>query len=213
MCKTGKKMRPLCLIYYGSHDAGIDKRIINVNPTILVDNTPGGFWHGNCNPKTFQSKGINVFSYIFSNYGKTPDTLNQKLIDAIAVEGAYGVFIDQCNSIVTPALAAICIYAHIRGLKVIINPGTPNIDASLYKIADYVLTDEHYTGREPNIIELNHLKQTIVVGFNILWTAEQAAGYTNKALSYGFTLSWHEQVEYITLPDWLENYVSAIKEV
>jgi hypothetical protein len=200
----------LAMIFYGWHDAVIDQQILAARPDILIDNTPGGYWHANCNPQTFQSHGIQVFSYIFSNYDNQPAALNETLIDAIAAEGTYGVFIDECNTIATTALASLCNYAHRRGLKVIVNPGFQPFNDSLYQIADYVLTDEHYAGRTPSSIESSHLSQTIVVGWNPVLTVQQAVQYTQEAWAFGFAYTWQEQEEYVNLPTWLSTYISLL---
>jgi hypothetical protein len=202
-------MLNLAMVYYGPHDSNIDSLIINTQPSVLIDNTPGGYWHGACNPQTFQSRGIKVFSYIYSGYDSIPASQNQALINAIAGEGSYGVFIDECNPSATGALTSLCNYAHNRGLKVIINPGTSAIDAGLYNIADYVMTDEHYTGRPPNSVEASHLNQTIVIGYDGSWSAETAAAYTKAAWGNGFALSWHT-LEYVSLPYWLQEYTGLI---
>jgi len=201
----------LMMVYYGWHTTAIDQQILAADPHILIDNTPGGYWHANCNPLTFQSQGINVFSYIFSNYDNQPAASNQALIDAIAAEGTYGVFIDQCKPTATPALSALCSYAQSRGLKVIVNPGNQPADDSHYQIADFVLTDEHYTGRSPSAIESRHLSQTIVVGWNPALTVQQAVDYTFEAWSAGFAYTWQEQEEYVTLPTWLSTYIASLR--
>jgi len=204
--QTGK----LAIIYYGWHTADIDQQILSANPKILIDNTPGGYWHANCNPQTFQSQGVNVFSYIFSNYDKQSVASNRVLIDAITAEGTYGVFIDECNPTATGPLSSLCSYAHAKGLKVIVNPGVIPQDNSLYQIADFVVTDEQYTGRAPSAVESGHLLQTIVVGFNSSLTVQQAVAYTQAAWAFGFGYAWQEQVEYVTLPTWLSQYVSSL---
>ena len=202
-------MLNLAMVYYGQHDSNIDALIINTQPSVLIDNTPGGYWHGVCKPQTFQSRGIKVFSYIYSNYDAFPAAQNQALINAIAGEGSYGVFIDETSPTATGALTSLCNYAHSRGLKVIINPGVVPVDDSLYRIADYVMTDEHYTGRPPNSVESSHLSQTIVIGYDGSWTAEIAASYTKAAWGNGFALSWHT-LEYVSLPYWLQEYTGLI---
>ncbi|MGI2336712.1 MAG: Ig-like domain-containing protein [Dehalogenimonas sp.] len=198
--------RPLALVYYGWHDSAVDQRIINAAPEILIDNTPAGYWHGNANVALFQSQGIKVFSYIDSSYGARPIGDNYALIDAIAKEGSFGIFMDQASSSATAYNQNIYNYAKSKGLSVIINPGMPYVSADVYTVADYVMTDEHYVGRAPTAVEATHLDQTIVIGFGN-WTAAQAASYTNAAWSNGFAYSWHEQLEYNSLPSWLEEYV------
>ncbi len=175
---------PLALVFYGWHDSNTDQRIINAKPAILIDNTPGGFWHANCDSSKFQAQGIKVFSYIHASYGAYSLTGNYSFIDAIAAEGTYGVFIDEASPSATTYNTQLCDYAHSKGLKVILNPGMSAINANMYSIADYVMTDEHYQGRNPTSVEASHLNQTIVIGFGNA-TAQVAAGYTNTAWAKG----------------------------
>jgi hypothetical protein len=203
-------MLNLAMVYDGPHSTAIDQQIIAASPIALIDNTPGGYWHGACNPYIFQPYGIHVFSYITSNYDNYPVSQNQAMIDAIAAEGCYGVFIDQSNPTATGKLTGLCNYAHSRGLKVIVNPGQSSIDAGLYAIADMVMTDEQYTGRGPNSVEASHLGQTIVIGYGIS-SASTAAAYTEAAWDKGFALSYH-CLEYITLPSWLQEYAELLAQ-
>lgn len=200
---------PLAMVFYGWHNSTVDQRIVNAKPGILIGNTPAGYWHGNTNSAFFQSKGISVFSYITANYDQHSLSQNYSLIDAIAAEGTRGVFVDQASPSATTYNSQLCSYAHSKGLLVMLNPGMPYINANMYSIADYVVTDEHYQGRAPAAVELPRLSQTIVIGFGN-WTAQQAAYYTNLAWSKGFAYSWHEQTEYTVLPPWLEEYVSLL---
>ncbi len=202
-------LNPIALVYYGWHSSTVDQRIVNAKPEILIANTPAGLWHGNTNSAYFQSRGIKVFSYITANYDQYSLSQNYALINAIAAEGTYGIFVDQSNPTATSYNTQICAYAHSKGLKVILNPGMPYINAGLYSIADFVLTDEHYQGRAPMAVEVGYLNQTIVVGFGN-WTVQQAATYSNTAWAKGFRYTWHEQAEYTALPVWLEQYISLL---
>jgi hypothetical protein len=202
-------LNPIALVYYGWHSSTVDQRIVNAKPEILIANTPAGLWHGNTNSAYFQSRGIKVFSYLTANYDQYSLSQNYSLINAIAAEGTYGIFVDQANPTATSYNTQICAYAHSKGLKVILNPGMPYINAGLYSIADFILTDEHYQGRAPMAVEVGHLNQTIVVGFGD-WTVQQAATYSNTAWAKGFRYTWHEQAEYTALPVWLEQYISLL---
>jgi hypothetical protein len=41
-------------------------------------------------------------------------------------------------------------------------------------------------------------------------TVQQAVAYTQAAWAFGFGYAWQEQVEYVTLPTWLSQYVSSL---
>ena len=200
---------PLAMVYYGQHDSYTDQRIVNARPEFLIDNTPAGFWHGTCDSAYFQSFGIKVFSYIDASYGARSLSSNYVLIDAIAAEGTYGVFMDQASPSATIYNQSIYNYAKSRGLVVMINPGMPYVDASIYSVADYVMTDEHYQGRPPTAVEAAHLSQTVVIGFGAT-SGQQAAAWSNAAWSNGFPYTWHEAIEYMSLPVWMEEYISLL---
>jgi hypothetical protein len=206
--KAADLSKPLALVYYGWNTSTTDQMIVNAHPSILIGNTPAGYWHGNTKSTFFQSQGISVFSYIYAGYDQYSLSKNYALIDAIAAEGTRGVFVDCANPSATSYNTQLCAYAHAKGLLVILNPGMPYINANMYDIADYVLTDEHYQGRAPAAVEAGHLNQTIVIGYGD-WTAQQAASYTNAAWAKGFKYSWHVQ-NYNTLPSWLETYTSLL---
>jgi hypothetical protein len=206
--KAADVSKPLALVYYGWNTSTTDQKIVNAHPSILIGNTPAGYWHGNTNSTFFQSQGISVFSYIYAGYDQYSLSQNYTLINAIAAEGTKGVFVDCANPSATSYNTQLCAYAHSKGLLVILNPGMPYINANMYDIADYVVTDEHYQGRSPVAVEAGHLNQTIVLGYGD-WTAQQAASYTNAAWAKGFKYSWHDQ-NYNTLPTWLETYTSLL---
>jgi hypothetical protein len=215
-------MDKLAMLYYGWHTAGVDAQIIAAKPEILIDNTPAGFWRGNCDFKKFQAAGIRVYSYITAAYdttrpanyggGSAPavsPAINQALVKALAAEGVYGVFIDESNPRATTVNKALYDLAKSMGLSVMTNPGMPSINVSAYTVADFVMTDEHYTGRTPSAAEAANLSKTIVIGFGN-WTAQQASDYTKSAWAKGFRFSWHEQLEYNSLPSWLGEYVKLL---
>lgn len=196
----------MAMVYYGIHDAGIDAQIVAAAPDILIGNTAGGLWAGDLVPATFQAVGIDVYSYITASYGATPAATNEAFIDAIALEGSDGVFIDQSSSSATAYMTSLCAYAQLAGLSVIINPGTSIINADLYTIADYVMTDEQYQGRNPTAIESAHLAQTIVIGYGVT-SAAQAATWSQAAITKGFAYTYHTQAEYTSLPSWFDDYI------
>jgi hypothetical protein len=200
----------LAMVYYGGHDATTDQRILNAKPALLIDNTPAGYWHGTCSSSKFQAAGIKVFSYIDSSYSKFDLNTNLALIDAIAKEGTYGVFLDELNPVADSYLQAIYARTKKDGVKLMVNPGMPSFDANIYNYADFVMTDEQYTGRQPSSSEQGHLAQTVVVGFQSGMTAQLAAQYTKAAWANNFGYSWHETQEYTTLPSWLETYTGLL---
>ncbi len=205
-------MQPLAMVYYGPHSATIDADIASLRPEILIDNTPAGLWRGNCNSAWFQARGTKVFSYIDGSYSSRDLYANLAYIDAIAAEGTYGVFLDQARPSVDSYLQAIYARCQQRGVKLMINPGMPNIDANLYSYADYVMTDEHYQGRAPSAAEAGHLSQTVVIGFTAGVSAQQAAAWSNAAWANGFRYTWEEQLEYTVLParSWLDAYAAGL---
>jgi hypothetical protein len=203
---------PLSLVYYGWHNATVDAQIMKIAPQILIDNTPGGFWNGNCDFAKFQAAGIKVFSYIDAAYSTRSLSANLALVDAIALEGTYGVFMDQVSPQVDSYLQSIYARCQLRGVKLMVNPGMPSINPSVYDYADLVMTDEHYSGRDPAPSEIGNLGKTVVIGFDAQWTATQSAAYSNSAWAHGFAYTWHEQVEYVALPSqtWLDTYISLL---
>jgi hypothetical protein len=203
---------PLSLVYYGIHNAAIDNKILNIGPALLIANTPAGFWHGNCNPAKFQAAGTKVFSYIHGSYSTFSLTQNLAFLDAIAAEGSYGAFLDELRPEADSYLQTIYARCQQLGIKLMVNPGMSSIDPEVYRYADFVVTDERYAGRDPAPPEAANLDKTIVIGFNSGMTAAEAAAYSNTAWAHGFRYTWHEQVEYVTLPSqtWLTTYTRLL---
>ena len=110
---------PMAMVFYGWHDAATNQRIVNARPQVLIDNTPAGFWGANCNSAYFQSQGIQVYSYIHASYSTFPLAQNLAYVDAIAAEGTYGVFLDECNPRADSYVRAIYERAKARGVKLI----------------------------------------------------------------------------------------------
>jgi hypothetical protein len=203
-------MIPLAVVYYGWHNATDDAKIRKLQPEVLIDNTPAGLWHGNCDPKGFP--GTQIYSYITASYSKADLAKNLAFVDAIALEGTYGVFMDELSPQADAYLQTIYARCQAKGVKLMVNPGMSSINTNIYQYADFVMTDEHYTGRNPASSEAGNLAKTVVIGFNAGWTPTQAAGYSNTAWTKGFRYTWHEQVEYTTLPasSWLDSYAARL---
>jgi hypothetical protein len=210
------------MIFYGQHTPAIDAAILAAKPALLIDNTPAGLWHANCNSAMFQGIGIKVFSYIYYAFGQNSpaptingtiinNANNEAFIRAIAAEGTKGVFIDCVNPRADAGITALCQYAHSLGLLVMVNAGVSPTDESLYAIADYVMVEEDYTGQAPTSTETNYLAQSIPIGSSPGWTAQQAAQYSNDAWAQGFMFTYHCQ-EYVSLPPWLATYISLLNK-
>lgn len=217
-------LHQISLVYYGSHTSTIDAKIVAAKPAILIDNTPAGLWHGNCNSATFQANGTTVFSYIWYNFGQagscngttinsgsTPYATNEALIAAIAKEGTKGVFIDCANPTADTGITTLCNYAHSLGLKVMVNPGESPTNESLFAVADFVMVSEAYTGQSPTSTEVGYLAQSVPIGYSSSWTATQAATYSNDAWANGFLYTYACQ-NYNSLPSWLTTYISLLNK-
>jgi hypothetical protein len=203
----------LAIVYYEWHNATQDARLLAALPEFLIDNTPAGLWHSNCDSAKFQAVGIHVFSYITCSYGTYDLNTNLAYIDAIAAEGTYGVFADEASLSATAYNQALYDRCQAKGLKLILNPGsTEGLNADIYTAADFVMTDEQYAGRAPVAIEAANLAQTIVIGTGCT-TASQAATRTQAAWANGFAYSWHElSAKYASLPDYFEDYLTLLGE-
>jgi hypothetical protein len=194
--------------------------ILSAKPDILIDNTPGGLWHGGTLPSKYSSSKIRVFSYITSGYegtkyGSSEDNLTANIsrIDAIANDGAAGVFVDEVSSFPDVAgityLRAICVEAHARGLLVIFNTGENNFDDWLYTAADYICSNEAYVGDVPNVSEKQYLSRTIVIDLDPGMVASTAIAITKKAFANGYGWAYVTN-DYNNLPVWLAAYVAGI---
>ena len=211
-------MLPLAIVAYWDWTTAITNAVATALPDIIISNTPGGYWHGNCNCSSFPKS--KVFSYITggyegTEYKSTEDALasNISRIDAIALDGAYGVFLDEVSSTLSTAskayLTSIRNECLAKGLKLIINPGDSSFDTWLFSIADYVMTDEQYTGGSPSTSEKFSLAQCIVVGYSSGMTQTLADQYSNAAIAAGFSHTYH-CVNYDDFPSWFTAYAAAI---
>jgi len=211
---------PFNLVFYGTHTSSIDQRIVNANPMFLIDNTPKGPWHGNCNTSYFASYGIKVFSYIDGGYEGTqgraiPNDLQSNLnyIDAIATEaGVYGIFLDEVSSYPSSAgisyLSQIYNRAKQRGLAVMFNTGVNSWSDTLMQYCDYMNSSEVYSGASMTATQQKWASRTVLLTQGVS-SANTAAGLTNTAISLGF-LAHYASVSYMSLPDYLEPYVSLV---
>ena len=213
-------MLPLAVVAYWDWTAAITNSVVAALPDIVISNTPGGYWKGNCVCSNFTPHGIHVYSYITggyegTEYKSTEDALASNLarIDAIALDGATGVFLDEVSSTLSAAsksyLTSIRNECLAKGLKLIINPGDSSFDTWLFSIADYVMTDEQYTGGSPSTSEKFSLAQCIVVGYSSGMTQTLADQYSNAAIAAGFSHTYH-CVNYDDFPSWFTAYAAAI---
>jgi len=212
----------ICLIDYNYHNDGAPNAdmtaIKNALPDILIDNTPGGYWNGACNASEYTPLGIKVFSYITSGYEGTKYhtseddlTANLARVDAIANDGATGVFLDEVDynpdSAAKAYITAIYTECQAKGLLLIVNPGVNNFASWLMGHCDYILTDENYNGtRSLSPSEALYADRVLVVAQNVTSDAN-AAAITSGASAHGFGYSYACN-NYLSLAPWLDNYLS-----
>lgn len=215
-------MIPLAVVAYWDWTTSITNAVVAALPDIVITNTPGGYWKGNCNPAAFTSHGIKILSYITGGYegdeysgNPTEDALASNIarIDAIALDGSTGVFLDEVSSTLNSArktyLTAIRNECLAKGLLLAINPGDSSFDTWLFGIADYVMTDEQYAGSAASTTEKTNLAKCIVVGYSSNMTAALADQYSNAAITAGFGHTYHCN-DYNDFPSWFATYVSGI---
>lgn len=216
----------ICLIDYNYHNdssPNADMTAIQAAvPDILIDNTPGGYWGGGCIPSQYTPMGIEVYSYITSGYEGTEyvtseDNLGANIarVDAIAADGATGVFLDEVSSFPTVAgksyITSIYNECQAQGLKLILNAGVSTFDSWLMSHGDYLMSDEQYDGtRSPTASESPYANRLLVVAYNIN-SAANAATISQGAQSNGFGYSY-ACVAYTALPSWLGNYMTLITQ-
>lgn len=216
----------ICLIDYCYHNDNFpnaDMTAIKAAlPDILIDNTPGGYWGGGCLPSEYTPLGIQVFSYITggyegTEYGTSEDDLTANIarVNAIAADGATGVFLDEVSSF--PNTASIAYITSIynecqaKGLKLILNAGVSTFDSWLMSHCDYLMSDEQYDGtRSPTTSESLYADRLLVVAYDIT-NASIAATISQGAQSNGFGYSY-ACVAYTSLPSWLGNYMTLITQ-
>jgi hypothetical protein len=212
-------MRPMNVVFYGTHDAPTDQRIIAAKPLFLYDNTPNGPWHGNCDAAKFAAAGIRVFSYIDGGYEGTqarqiPNDLasNLAFIDAIATEaGVYGIFLDEVTDFPDAASLSYVqqIYqrCHARGLALVVNTGVDSWDSALMQYCDFMQSSERWAGASPTSSQAAFAARTFLLS-ELVTDATTAASLTNLAHGAGFGA--HFAGEYNGLQGWFETYVAAV---
>jgi hypothetical protein len=230
-------VRGVCEFYYGGHSTTQVNRIVAAKPEFLVVETPNGMFHTNSPVATYKAAGIKVFSYVAVSYcsdwqytpsSPVPSDYNSVMafVDAVADEGDDGIFFDESpfslyegragyppsGSWTGHTIKEAIDKAHSRGLMVMLGLGDSPRNANLF-IADYVLSDERYAGRNPASTEANNLAQCIVIGHNVS-NATDAAAYTNTALAKGFRAAYHCDVNtaYGAMPSWFENYMALVNK-
>ncbi len=209
-CRPG-----IAMIDYSGHNDHFPNpdmdSIIAIRPDILIDNTPGGFWHGQCLPPIYSPYGIKVYSYVHGSYESYDSATLISQIDAIDLDGAYGVFLDEVSTSLDAHkksyLLTMINEAHAKGLKIILNPGTNTFDTFLYR-ADYIMTDEHFTTRSMSASELVNPSKIIVVNEGVT-TAAAAAAVTDSARSKNFAYSY-ACTDYMVIPSWIRAYMTLV---
>jgi hypothetical protein len=156
-------------------------------------------------------------------------------IESVAAEGCSGIYFDEGgvgyhpshadryyvapetdiygnpNSWAGYTIEDYASYTHSFGLIAV--EGTDFRDSqylnpNIFDIFDYVLTDEHYTPREPEGSEIGHENRCWVIGQGTN-NPETAVKYTNDALSRGFGASY--QCSTIQrLDSWYESFISLL---
>lgn len=194
--------------------------ILAAKPDILIDNTPGGLYKAGTLPSKYASAGIKVFSYITGGYEGTEyksseDNLTSNIarVDAIALDKAAGVFIDEVSSFPNAAakayLTSLCTEAHNKGLLVMVNPGDNQYDDWLYSVADIVCSNEAYNGGSPSASEKGYLARTLVLDLNSGSTASSAITITKQAFANGYGWAFVTN-DYNNLPPWLATYIAGL---
>jgi len=119
-------------------------------PTFYVMNPNSGVgasFDANYGAAVYQArvKGIQMYGYIPTNYGaiSADSIINQALLYK-KWYGVDGIFLDetQLDSAHYNYYAGLTRYFRTKGLKVIFNPGIPNIDRKFADLADHILTFE-----------------------------------------------------------------------
>jgi hypothetical protein len=89
-----------------------------------------------------------------------------------------------------------------------VNPGmTYGLNANIYNVADFVMTDESYINRA--LVAAETASKTVVIGGDCT-TAVQAATRTQAAWDAGFAYTWHTLTRWAPLTDYLEDYIALI---
>jgi hypothetical protein len=222
----------LCEFYYGGYDATQTQRILNAKPQFLVTETPGGSYGTYCPVSQIQDAGIKVFSYVHVGYcsdyhwhGDTSDDSYagvMAFIDKVADEKCYGIFIDESPYSLTSGMSQsvlptgtwtgkslndAIVKAHNRGLAVMLGIGSLGFNRDLWA-ADYILSDENYTGRSPGTEELGYESRCIVIGAGVR-DATRAVTYTKNAWANGFGFAY-ECNSYGSMASWFESYISQL---
>ena len=209
------------MIYYGWNTSSTDQRIINTVPEFLVNNSPAGPWKGNADIVKFVSSGINYFEYIDGGYEGTqsrsiPNDLqsNENYINAAKQAGAYGIFLDEVSDGIWASanynyLQQISDYAHNLGLKVVFNAGVSTWSDKLMNYCDYVNSSEDWQNTSLTTSQSKWASRTWLLTQNVS-SASEATTLTEGAWSKGIK-AHYACISYMSLPDWLENYISGIR--
>lgn len=218
--KTSTTPVSINMIYYGLNNNGVNQAIINAHPKYLVDNSPIGPQNGDANIREYMLAGIKYFEYLDGGYEGTvsrsiPNDLQSNLNYLTAAEnaGAYGIFLDEVSSFPDAAsfsyLQQISKTAHTLGLKVVFNTGVSSWSEQLMTYCDYMNSSETWQHNTLTKIQKKYR--------NRVWLETQ--GVTDPTTAANLTkTAWDEGIvaeyacnEYITLPDWLESYISQIE--
>ena len=208
------------MIYYGSNSGGIDQKIIAAHPEFLVNNSPVGPQKGDANISEYMAAGIKYFEYLDGGYEGTvsrsiPNDLQSNLnyITAANNAGAYGIFLDEVSSYPgadsLSYLRQISKTARTLGLKIVFNTGVASWSDQLMNYCDYMNSSETWRN--------NTLTKSQEKYRNRVWLETQevtdattAANLTKTAWDKGIKAAYVCE-KYITLPDWLDDYISQIK--
>lgn len=222
------------IIYYGSHNASIDKRILEASPEYLIANTSHGLWSELTGKDFFptmnlyKDSGIKIIGYITSGYeGKgsggqiIPEwyslETNRRLIKNMAeFDMIDGIFIDECSAFPDAAsreyLTELTCYARSLGLMTWGNVGVAHFDTWYFTggCFDMMHANENWNGQNLTQVQQAYGDRISVTGLHANLSASEVYALTKDAVAKGLAYCYIS-TSYSSLPAWFEQYVALTK--
>lgn len=186
----------------------------------------------------YQAAGIKVIGYITCGYEGAGGgdhyalswyslSMQKKLVTNMAtLDGVDGVFVDECSeqpgtakkSYHRELVAHIHSYVSPSGHRLLAwgNTGVDSFNGAFYfgdAGYDYMQSSESWIGQTLSATQQTYGSRISVTGFKRTYTAQQAYNLTIDAWNKGLAFCYINNVEYVSISPWFEEYANMLKAV
>ena len=223
---------------YGNHNATYDARIEAILPSHIIDNPvdgPYGKLYGgdssllsHATAQRWMGMGMEVYGYITGGYegrgtgGGEPVSFSELEFNKQCIRDmapyVNGIFIDECSSSPSASgkqyLLALTGLCKSLGLKVWGNTGVDQFSEWFFTEGgfDLMQSSENWRGQSLSAVQQKWGHRISVTGFNRNYTVDDAISLTLDAWDKGLALCYINNVEYVSISPWFEEYAEALRD-